>query len=216
MKAFIFDFDGVIVDTQNHWDSSTMELYQSIIPTWGPEDNFRLRGTGVHDIYDLLVNEYNLKMEKQEFLDVLDVFALDMYLKKSNVIPGIDDLMGRLDALHIPKGIATASRSHWLESALKKHGIHHRFEAFTCADDTEKNKPDPEVYLLTAQKMNVDPKECVALEDSLQGMTAAKAAGMFCIGFQGPEHLFRAEDLSKADMIIAHPDELTEKVLLRL
>ncbi len=193
-----------------------MDLYRSLLPAWTAEDNLRLRGISVHNIYTLLVTEYGMKQEEQDFLDALDVFAIDMYLKKSKIIDGIDHLMERLEALHIPMGIATASRSHWLESALKKHGIHHRFNAFTCADDTEKNKPDPEVYLLTAKKLGVDPAYCIALEDSLQGMTAAKAAGMFCIGFQSPDHLHRAEDLSMADKIIAHPDELTEEILKSL
>jgi beta-phosphoglucomutase len=78
------------------------------------------------------------------------------------------------------------------------------------------SKPHPEIYLRTAKLLHADPKDCVVLEDSAHGIASAKAAGMYCIAFLSPEHTTRNEDVSKADKIIAHPDELTEEVLRSL
>ena len=134
----------------------------------------------------------------------------------ARLIEGIDALMSRLETLNIPMGIATASRSHWLEAALKRHGIEHRFAAVTTADDVTEGKPSPQVYLVTAKKLGVAPSDCVALEDSFQGLSSAKAALMYCIGLKTEGHLHRNENLSQADKLIDHPDRLTMEVLRSL
>lgn len=216
MKAFIFDFDGVIVDSQKYWDKSTMEVYQMLVPGWTEEDNLRPRGLSVSGAYHMIKDEYGYKGTKEEFVKQIDAFAMDLYTSKAEMIDGIQHLLNRLDALHIPIGIATASRSLWIHSSLDLHSIRHRFAAISTEDDVERSKPHPDVYLRTAKLLGVDPKDCVVLEDSLHGLTSAKAAGMYCIGFQSLDHLHRKEDLSMADKIIAHPDELTEEILKQL
>ena len=216
MKAFIFDFDGVIVDSQKYWDSHTMELYRALVPGWNETDNLRPKGMSVPDSFAMLRREYGYTGSKEEFVRHFDAFALDLYLTKAHVIGGIEALIERLEAMHIPIGISTASRSDWLQSALEHHGLHHHFAAASCEDDVLHSKPKPDVYLLTAKKLGVDPATCVALEDTVQGLTAAKAAGMYCIALQTADHLAHVQDLSIADKIISHPDELTEEVLRSL
>lgn len=215
MQAFIFDFDGVIVDSQKYWDEYTLQHLQTLVPKWTKEDNKRQRGLSLQDTYTLLVQEYDLDHEFDAFKQTFEMFVHDLYAS-TKLINGIEGLFKRLEALEIPIGLSTATREEWLLPVLDRHDIRRHFKAISCEDHVAKSKPHPDVYLRTAALLGVDPSQCVALEDSHQGMTAAKAAGMFCIGFQSPEHMLREEDVSLADTMIAHPDELTEEVLRRL
>lgn len=213
MKAFIFDFDGVIVDSQKYWDAYTLQHFRSLLPQWTEEDNKRQKGMSVTDTHALLVREYGLTYGRDEFVATLDVSVRSLY-DQSSVIDGIPDLLHRLQTMHIPIGLSTASHSHWMIPVLRKNNLLQYFQAISSADDVEQCKPHPDVYLRTARELNVDPMECIALEDSVQGMTSAKAAGMFCIGLKTPEH--SDEHLHLADLLIAHPSELTMDVLRSL
>lgn len=215
MQAFIFDFDGVILDSQKHWDRCTLEHFRSLVPTWSEEDNQKQKGMSVSAAYKLLVRDYGLTHSHDEFLASLDTFVHELY-DTSRIIDGIAAFLERLRHMNIPIGIATATQRHWLMPVLEKHDIGRYFDAISSANDVEESKPHPEVYLKTAKELGADPKQCVALEDSTQGLTSAKAAGMFAIALETPEHLHRREDTSIADMLIHHPDELTEEVLRRL
>ncbi len=190
-----------------------MDMYQLFVPEWNEEDNKRPKGMSVHDAFEMLKKEYGIAHSKEEFMERMNEFALDLYQSKAQMIDGIQHLFDRLDAMNIPIGIATASRAMWLDSALDLHNIRHRFAAISNSDDVEHSKPHPAVYLRTAKELGVDPLKCVALEDSTQGLTSAKAAGMYAIGLRMEDHLERAEDLALADMVIGHPNELTEEVL---
>ena len=216
MKAFIFDFDGVIVDSQKYWDDYTMKMFSEMVPGWTEEDNRRPRGLSVPGTLQMLRKEYGYNGNEEQFLQYMDSFALDLYRTKAQLIEGIEHLLERLRAMKVPIGIATASRELWLHTALDLHGIKHHFTAFTAEDHVEQSKPHPEVYLRTAKALKVDPLDCIAFEDSFQGLTSAKAAGMYAIALKTPDHLERAEDVSLADMVVAHPDELTEEILRKL
>jgi HAD superfamily hydrolase (TIGR01509 family) len=188
---------------------------QTLVPHWTKEDNKRQRGLSLQDTYTLLVKEYDLDHEFDAFKKTFEEFVHDLYAS-TKLIDGIEDVFQRLEAMKIPIGLSTATREEWLLPVLDRHNIRHYFKAISCEDHVPQSKPHPDVYLRTAKLLGISPTHCIALEDSLQGLTSAKAAGMYCIGFQGPEHLHREEDLSTADMLIAHPNELTEEVLRKL
>ncbi|HVW66863.1 MAG TPA: HAD-IA family hydrolase [Candidatus Peribacteraceae bacterium] len=212
MKAFIFDFDGVIVDSQRHWDSFTLTHIRSFIPSWTEADNQRQRGLSNVDTHAMLVQEYGLTHSLEEFMTTLNAHIENLY-DNVRLFDGVDALLKRLSSMNIPVGLATASRAQWVLPVLERHGIHHHFQAASTMDDVMKSKPDPEVYLRTARELKVDPRLCVALEDSTFGIRSAKSAGMTVIGLR---HAYATEDLSLADRIIDHPDELTTEILKML
>ncbi|MDB4978392.1 MAG: yniC [Candidatus Peribacteria bacterium] len=210
MKAFIFDFDGVVLDTQQYWDMGTVELYRSFIPSWTEEDNALLRGRSVVDIYHILADDYDIHISEQEYRKKTDTFALNIYRTKAQIIDGVLPLLDLLDARHVPHAIASSSQKNWIEEALVRFQLTDRFASVSTADEAGRGKPYPDVYLLAAKKLGVDPHECVALEDTATGVRSAKAAGMTCIGFDpnpdSPIHLH-------ADVVIGSLHEVTDGLL---
>src|SRR5947207_2355654 len=101
MQAFIFDFDGVIVDSQKYWDLANTELYPSLSQkTLSEEDFLKVKNLGVMDAYELLRKDYGYEASREEFLKTVGDFAIDLYLTKTKLIDGIIGLIERLQTLH--------------------------------------------------------------------------------------------------------------------
>lgn len=216
MKAFIFDFDGVIVDSERYWRIiGDAQFFPSIIPGWSTADGAKMMGLGLKTGYKLLVDEYGLTMGFDEYWIELNRCVDDIYTHKAQPLPGLHDLIARLAAMHIPLGVASSSQRHWIEPTLKRLDLEQFFSAICGANDVnERTKPLPDVYLLAAERLGVSPQECVAMEDSKMGLSSAKNAGMKAIAIRtrmNPE-----QDLSQADMEITHYDQLMEEVLKNL
>lgn len=213
MNAFIFDFDGVIVDSERYWRTiGDEQFFPSLIPEWSKSDGAKMMGLGVKTGYKLLVEEYGLQMNFEEYREKLNKCVDDIYTNKAQPLPGLHSLIERLTSMHLPLGIASSSQRHWLEPTLVRLQLRHFFATVCGANDVdERTKPLPDVYLLAAKRLGVPPEECVALEDSKMGLTSAKNAGMKAIVIRttmNPE-----QDLSQADREVRHYDELTEEVL---
>ncbi len=213
MKAFIFDFDGVIVDSEIHWDALAFDLYRSVIPTLDPAYEQNLKGRNAHDIYNMLAQDYGLAMSREEFMIMLQTLTDKIYGELTKLMPGLVDLVRRLHQRGIPTGVASSSERHWLEWAAKRLGVDHLFDPVIVAADVGIGKPDPAVYLECAKRMGFAPNECVAIEDSKNGLISAKAAGMACIGLHHVEGY--VQDLTGADIEINSLNEITDEVLSR-
>jgi HAD superfamily hydrolase (TIGR01509 family) len=214
MKAFIFDFDGVIVDSERQWrDKGDRIFYPSIIPGWTIADGAKMMGLGFRAGYDLLVREYGLIMPFEEYEQGLNALVDEFYIKDLHTLPGLHDLIERVEKLGLKKAIASSGGREWIHSVLKDKNLFHHFPVICSANDVgDRTKPHPDVYLLAAEKLGVDPSECIALEDSNNGIRAAKAAGMTCIALE--TDMSALQDLSQADLCVTHYDLLTEEVLM--
>jgi HAD superfamily hydrolase (TIGR01509 family) len=213
VNAFIFDFDGVIVDSEFYWKTMGDEVFfPSLIPGWTKDDGAKMMGLGVKTGYELLQKDYGLTLSFDAYWAALDDCVGNIYTHKAAMLPGLEALLERLKQMKIPLGIASSSQRHWIDPTLKRLHIDHYFSAVCGANDVnERTKPLPDVYLLAAEKLGADPRSSVALEDSTNGLLAAKNAGMKCVCIRtgmNPE-----QDLTKADLLIKHYDELTNEVL---
>lgn len=201
MKAVIFDFDGVIVDSERYWDQGCLAIYQTMLPQWTTEDDKQLKGRSVHDIYPWLVKEHGLTLTKDEYMGRLHEFVRTIYEEQTQMIDGILELLEALQARRIPLAIASSSQRNWIDMALARFDIGHYFRYIVVAQDVGRGKPDPAVYIEAARRLDVPADECIAIEDSTNGLKSAKAADMFCIALQ---HLSdtHPQDLSAAHMIV--------------
>lgn len=214
MKAFIFDFDGVIVDSEKYWDKDAYDVYHSIAPSFTREDDAALKGRSIQDIYPMLVRDFGVTMSEQEYRTVITEYADRLYSERTELLAGIRALIDRLQRKSIPIGIASSGELKYIHLILEKYGMMDIFDPIVMAADVGIGKPDPAVYLEAARLMGCTPAECVAYEDSKNGVAAAKAAGMTCIAIR---HDWGYEqDLSAADMIVTSHDELTEEILASL
>ena len=124
---------------------------------------------------------------------------------------GIRELLDALALAAVPVAIASTSTARWVVPAVERLGLSDRFRTIVTADDVERRKPAPDVYLEAARRLGADPRRSVAIEDSGPGVAAATAAGMKTIAI--PHWLTERHDLAGATLRVAHAGELTVEVL---
>ncbi len=213
MDAVIFDMDGVIVDSEIHWKTTEGFFLQSLIPGWTTDDQDRIIGLGVLDLYRLLVNTYRLQKTQDEFLAIYQEMANEIYGQKVSLIEGFSELLTTLNAHHIPVALASSSPTSWINIMLDRFRLRESFQVVVSADELHgQGKPSPAIYLHTAQRLCILPERCIAIEDSKNGVLSAKNAEMFCVGFRNGFN--DEQDLSRADIIIHHFSEFDWKSLM--
>jgi HAD superfamily hydrolase (TIGR01509 family) len=215
MDAVIFDMDGVIVDSEIHWKTTEGFFLQSLISGWSAHDQDRIIGLGVLDLYALLVDTYQMQKTQEEFLEIYQVMANEIYGQKVSLIAGFTELLTALNTNYIPVALASSSPTSWINIMLERFSLRDSFQVVVSADELKgQGKPSPAIYLLTASRLGIRPDRCVAIEDSKNGVLSAKNAEMFCVGFRNGFN--DEQDLSRADVIIHHFAELDWKNLFLL
>src|SRR5690554_3719398 len=199
IKAFIFDMDGVIVDSE----PLHFEVNRRIMRDFGLEfsDEFFHAYVGItnEQMWADLIERYSLnttieELQKKDFLLKKEVF------RDLQPIKGIPELLTNLKKDGIATGLASSSEREFIEMVLEKLQIRGYFQAIVSGEEVERSKPEPEIFLRAAKLLNVEPADCLVLEDSKHGVEAAKRAGMKCIGYQNPNS--GPQDLSRADKIV--------------
>jgi len=216
MDALIFDFDGVIVDSEKYWEKIENDAYQKIIPSnWTEEDHHRIVGMNFLDLYHLLTKEYNLQMDQEEFFSLSRTCAQKVYAQ-CTLIDGVQEFITSVSSHHIPLAIASSSRSEWILEVLNRFNLEKVFQTIASSEDLQpgEGKPAPTIFLKAAEKIGIDPQRCVVIEDSTNGVISAKCAGMYCIGFRNGVN--DDQDLSQADEVISGFHELTVEAIENL
>ena len=203
MKAIIFDFDGVIVDSERYWALLMEDLCAKLVPEWKSGDNARhLTGANLQDNYAYIQKAYDISFSWEEFEQQVEQLTVAIYGEKTSFLPGFPDLVRELKKRGIPLGLASSSKRAWIETAFSRLGMGEYFPLRATGDDLKpgEGKPAPTLYLRAAKMLGVDPKECIAIEDSHHGALSAKTAGMYCIGIRNG--INDVQDLSMADECI--------------
>jgi HAD superfamily hydrolase (TIGR01509 family) len=201
MKAIIFDMDGVILDSEFHWKKAELTLFQKLLPSWTKADQQKIMGLNVHDTYRKLANDYGLSLAHMEFLSRVEGIALEVYRKKADLMPDFVEFIKNIKSKKIPTALASSSLRQWIDIALKRFEIEMYFDFVVSNEDLDvPGKPAPDIYLYTAKKLGIKPADCLVIEDSKNGVMAAKAAGMYCVGFRNGFN--KKQDLSSADVEI--------------
>ena len=200
IKAFIFDMDGVIIDSEPlHIESDKM-----VGREFGIEltDEELLQYVGMNDewLWSKLAKKYKINTAIDEILEMQYLNKIKLLeTGKFQKIKGVDDLISDLRVKGIKTALASSSAVRFIQSVLDKLELTDSFEVTVSGEDVENGKPAPDIFLRAAELLNVSPKECVVLEDAMHGINGAKA-GMKCIGFKNPNS--GNQDLSNADKIV--------------
>ena len=192
IRAVIFDFDGLIMDTETatyeawraiykeHGQTLTMETWSQCVGSdFGPYDPMR-------ELEEMVGRKLNWEPIHQERRD--RVMAI---LSEYDALPGVRSLLTDAASLGLPCAVASSSPRWWVEHWLNHLSLRDAFQNVTTLDDTGKVKPDPSLFLHASAKVEMHPHDVVVLEDSLNGLRAAHAAEMRCIVVPGPvtQHL---------------------------
>jgi HAD superfamily hydrolase (TIGR01509 family) len=216
LASVIFDFDGVILDSE----TPEYESHRQVSEMFGVPLAL--------DEYLGHVGLYHVAHETQWFLRLCgrspnppDRATFDSQKRRifTALVPrepmrGILDLLDALTGAGVPMAIASTSTSRWVVPAAERLGVRARFATVVTGDDVERRKPAPDVYLEAVRRLGVDPARSIAIEDSAPGIASARAAGLKTVAI--PHWLTERHDLSAADLRVAHAGELTVERLARL
>lgn len=184
IKAVIFDMDGVVSDTQKLCASIEKEMLEKYgIEISTEEVTRRYAGVSDKDFFRMASNDFGKKIPNVDQA-VEEMWERIMKSAKGNIssIPGAKELISQLKNRQFLLGIASSSIIPFIELVLSELGLKDRFDTIVSAEEVERGKPDPAIFLLVAKKLKVRPEECVVIEDGINGMIAARRAGMKCIG----------------------------------
>lgn len=216
ISGLVFDFDGVLADSE----PLHLRAYQETLEPLGhslPREEYYSKYLGYND-YDMFkalaeARRWAVGDNEVEALIAAKGRIYDSLLAGTDhLYPGAAAAIARL-AAHYPLGIASGALRHEIEAILRARNLDRHFRFIVASGDTAASKPAPDPYRRAASLHNLEPAQCLAIEDSRWGIESAKAAGLWCIGIT---NTYPVAELMDADAIITSLDELTPELIRSL
>lgn len=180
-RAVVFDLDGVL------WDGEPLyhEAFNIVLAPYDhrlSEDEYaRIIGRSVEAAWDWVCDRFNLSDPLDGFLRAYDGTVLELLKRPAQPLPGVRPFIEELRRRGVPIAVASASLRRWVDATLRGLKLQDDFDATVSADEVGNAKPAPDLFLAASERLGVPPQLCLAIEDSLAGVRAAKAAGMFVV-----------------------------------
>lgn len=213
IQALIFDFDGLILDTEVSAFQSWQEIYQehnSYLPLekWAQ----RIGGTAeLFDAFAYLEEQIGRAVERA----ILQERRLQRHLallEAQTTLPGVESLIADAKQLGLKIGLASSSPRSWVVGHLSRLGLISSFDTMRCGDEVTHKKPNPEIYLAVLDALGVKAEQAIALEDSPNGVRAAQRAGIFCVAIPNP--ITGQLSLEHADLKLSSLADITLQELI--
>jgi HAD superfamily hydrolase (TIGR01509 family) len=213
IRAVVFDFDGLILDTEEPVYQSWLEVYEAHGEELPFERWMQIVGSttiGFHPQHHL-----EERLGRPLPKDVLErrIDRRTELILARQLLPGVVERIAEAKALGLKLGVASSSTTDWVRGHLARLGILERFDCVTCRDDVANVKPEPDLYLAALGCLGVAASDAIAIEDSPNGVMAAKVAGMRCVAV--PNSITARLDLSHADVILGSLADTTLLDLVR-
>lgn len=210
IKGVIFDFDGVIIDSESRWPALENPYIRQHTKGWSDDFYSNLTGMGLDEVYEYLASHYTLDVSREQYFADYEQLALILYGEVALPVEGMSELLRFLKSKGVRMSIASSSKADWIIISLKRHGMDEYFESITSSHDDGiiHGKPAPDVYLSALAKQHLATNEVMVVEDSTNGIIAAKSAGLFCVGVNIGNT--NTQDISYADLKIDKYSELAK------
>lgn len=212
-KGFIFDLDGVIVDTAKYHFLAWRKLANSLGIDFSETQNEQLKGVSRVSSLEKILSWGNISISEDKFMELM-AKKNDDYLEHINtmdeeeILVDVPKILNHLKDNNQPISLGSASKN--ARTILKKVGLYNTFDAIVDGNDVSKAKPDPEVFLIAAKHLNIKPENCIVFEDSVAGVKAANIANMISIGI-GEEEI-----LGEADYVFKDFTQISNKFITEL
>lgn len=190
VESVIFDMDGVLFDTESIY----LKVWKNVFRKYGykmTKDIYsQVIATGRENVKKVFLREFGQDLPIEKMYEEKDIALKEEIEKRVYIKKGAIEILTHLKSKNYKVALATSSDRERMNKQLEKARIKKYFDEIVCKDEVEKTKPNPEIYLKVANKLNVNPKNCLVIEDSLAGVKAAYKANM---------KVLHVEDLKKAD-----------------
>jgi HAD superfamily hydrolase (TIGR01509 family) len=199
IKAVVFDFDGLMFNTEEIFNLSGKELLRRRGKEMTPAILSMMMGRRSDEAFPMMIEALGLTEDPSVLRAEERAIFHDMLWKHVAPMPGLLELLAHIDSRGLPKGVATSSRRPYIESLLGHFKLIDRFPVTLTAEDVTQGKPHPEIYLTAASRIGVEPGEMLVLEDSEMGTRAAAAAGAVAVSV--PHEHSRNHDFGTAYLV---------------
>jgi pseudouridine 5'-phosphatase len=181
IKAVVFDLDGLLINSEDLYEQAGETVLRRRGKTYDATLREQMMGRPVVDAIQIMIDCHSLPDPLEDLMcecrDVLD----SLMATSLATMPGVEKLLNDLQEAGLPAAVATSATREYAEHALSALGLKDRFQFVLTAADIHRGKPDPEVYLLAAKRLNILPSEMLVLEDSGNGCRAAVDAGAYVV-----------------------------------
>jgi HAD superfamily hydrolase (TIGR01509 family) len=212
VEAVIFDLDGVLIDSESVWDAARREVVAENGGTWTDAATRAMQGMSSPEWSRYLRDELGVSLDPEEISRRVVERVLAAYEREVPLLPGAVEAVRRL-AEHWPLGLASSANRPVIDAVLHSAGLTGCFSATVSGDEVARGKPSPDVYLVAADKLGVDPVRAAAVEDSTNGLRAGAAAGMLVIAVPNREFPPAEEALALASLVVKSAGELTPELI---
>ena len=200
IEAVIFDMDGVISDTEHLHTKANNAALEEIGITISKQERDRYVGIPTKHSFKKILREHNKTLDIAALMKINNEKLRKLIVEEMKPIDGAVDLINSARNAGYKTAVVSSTEIELIEFILERIGVKDRFDRIVSGSDLDNPKPAPDVFLIAAKELGIDPKECLVIEDSANGVSAAKTAGMKCIGFISPHS--GNQDLGKADIIV--------------
>lgn len=214
IRALVFDFDGLILDTEE----PIFQAWQEVFRAHGLEFPFEKWAATIgtaepwYDPLDDLEEQSGQKLDRQAILAQQRRREAQLILEQP-VKPGVQEYLETARRLGLQLGLASSSTCAWVEGHLSRLGLIEYFDCIRASDDVPRTKPDPELYLAALEGLETRPEQAIAFEDSPNGVLAARRAGLWCVVV--PNALTRRLALDQANLRLDSLADLPLETLLK-
>ncbi|MDD5219859.1 MAG: HAD-IA family hydrolase [Candidatus Bipolaricaulis sp.] len=201
IRALVFDFDGLILDTETPLQRSWEEIYVEFGLTVPPSQWASLLGAAADppEAYDLLEKHLRRPLDRQA-VRRQRMEREEELLALETILPGVRELISEARSRGLRLAVASSSDRAWVERHLRKFDLLATFDALLCAEDVALTKPDPALYAAALRSLRVRAGEAIAFEDSTHGAEAARRAGLFTVVV--PNRVTRHTTFPNADLVV--------------
>ncbi|HET7043456.1 MAG TPA: HAD family phosphatase [Gaiellaceae bacterium] len=208
IEAVVFDMDGVLIDSEHVWDDVRERLARERGGRWHPGAQRDMMGMSSPEWSRYMHERIGLAEPPEEINRLVVERMLERYADGPPLLPGAVEAVERLGAVW-PLAVASSSNRELIDAVLRATPLGRLFRLTVSSEEVARGKPAPDVYLEAARRLGVEPSRCAAVEDSHNGIAAAKAAGMRTLAIPNPRFPPGDEALADADAVLASLDELT-------
>lgn len=212
IKAIIFDLDGLLIDSEPIQHNARIRIAEKYGKLWSHEDHVNILGTSANFCAEYMIKKLELRVPAKIVVDEVNNYMVASYKENIPFRASAVEVV-RLFSDKYLLALASGSPKEILEIITNSHELEGFFDVVISSEEVREGKPNPEIFLEAARRLRVEPDECVCVEDSANGVLAARRAKMYVINIPDPKFPLNKDESRKTNMILNSLKELHDGTL---